>query len=174
MKKVMLVVEKVERLILFFAQGAIFIMMFLITADAISRYLFQQSIIGVYEFTERYLMIAAVFLSMSYVMKIDGHIRLNLLIDRLPVKVSRVFNLIFLLLGAAFVFSIGYQGMIMTYEAWANNIAGTGLIPWPVWLSYIWVPIGAYLFTLRLLLQFIGIVFRDKTCEKRSGQEGIL
>lgn len=175
MKMVMRWFEKLERLILFIAQAAIFIMMFLITADAVSRYLFHQSIIGVYEFTERYLMISAVFLSMSYVMKLDGHIKLDLFIDRLPKKVSSVFNLLFLLLGAAFVFCIGYQGMIMTYDAWVNNITGTGLIPWPVWLSYIWVPIGAYLFTLRLLLQFIEIFFREFTEQEKSiKQEGIL
>src|SRR5699024_11283503 len=83
----------------------------------ICRYLFHQSIIGVYEFTERYLMISAVFLSMSYVMKLDGHIKLDLFIDRLPKKVSSVFNLLFLLLGAAFVFCIVYQVMIMMYDA---------------------------------------------------------
>lgn len=155
MEKVIHVFEKLERLSLFLAQISIFIMMLLITVDATSRYVLNQSIIGTYEFTERYLMIAAVFLSMSYVMKIDGHIRLDLLIERLPKKVTNVVNSIHLLLGAAFVFAIGYQGMSMTYEVWIQNIVGTGLIPWPIWLSYIWVPIGAFLFTLRLLLEFI-------------------
>lgn len=175
MKAAMHGFEKLERMILILAQAAIFIMMFIITADAVSRYVFHQSIIGVYEFTERYLMISAIFLSMSYVMKVDGHIKLDLLIDRLPKKVSKFFNLIFLLLGAAFVFCIGYQGTVMTYDAWMNNVVGTGLIPWPVWLSYIWVPIGAYLFTLRLLLQFTGgILGHDIEQEKPVRQGGAL
>lgn len=167
----MRIFERIERLFLYIAQIAIFIMMLLITADAASRYLFNQSITGVYEFTERYLMISAIFLSMSYVMKIDGHIKLDLLIDRLPSKVAESFNLLFLLLGAAFVFAIGYQGMIVTYDYWVKNIVGTGLIPWPVWLSYIWVPIGAYLFTLRLLLQFIGSILGYDSKQKQPVSE---
>ncbi|MBY7144508.1 TRAP transporter small permease [Virgibacillus sp. NKC19-3] len=177
MKKVIYGFDKLERYTVILAQLAIVVMMIIITVDAVSRYVFSQSIIGVYEFTERYLMIAAIFLSMSYVSKIDGHIKLDLVIDKLPVKIARSFNLIFLLLGAAFVFGIGYQGMVMTYDAWVRNIVSTGLIPWPVWLSYIWVPIGAYLFTVRLILQFINSmlnIYSKKEESETAKKEGVL
>ncbi|GGJ73525.1 TRAP transporter small permease [Virgibacillus salexigens] len=154
MKQLHHIFEKIERIFVILSQTALVIMMILIAADAASRYVFGQSIIGIYEFTERYLMIAVIFLSMSYVAKLDGHIKLDVLIDRLPASVTEIFNTLFQLLGAAFIFAIGYQGMVMTYEAWSNQVVSTGLIAWPVWLSYIWVPVGAYLFTCRLMLQF--------------------
>ena len=45
---------------------AAFLMMCLTSADAICRYLLNSPILGAYEITEKYLMVATVFLGLSY------------------------------------------------------------------------------------------------------------
>lgn len=146
---------KLEVFFLRLSQIALVIMMILTTFDALSRHLFNKSITGAYEVTEMYLMVILVFLSMSYVQKVDGHIRLDIIFERLSKRVQDVLNIIFYLLAAAMMFFIGYQGFNMTISALQNNLIASGLINFPLWLSYIWIPIGSFLITIRLILLVI-------------------
>lgn len=133
-------------------------MMLLTSADAIFRYFFHQAIIGAYEFTEKYLMVIVVFLGMSYVMRTKGHIRIDIIVERLPEHVVSWFQGLFYLFGAGLMFAIGYQSMMATHEAFVKGYTSAGLIAWPTWLSIIWVPIGAYVFSIRLLLESVTAV----------------
>jgi TRAP-type C4-dicarboxylate transport system permease small subunit len=56
----------------------------LTSADAIGRYIFNSPIMGAYELTEKYLMVAAIFLGMSYAFRGGIFIRVTFLVDRLP------------------------------------------------------------------------------------------
>ena len=82
-----------ERLMVLLAVWATFIIMGITTADALGRYVFNRSIIGVYEITERYLMVAAVFLAVGYGYRRGAYIRVTFLIDRLPQKAKFVRHL---------------------------------------------------------------------------------
>src|SRR5215813_4870594 len=74
----------IERALAWAAVAAAAIMMVLTSADALLRYAFNQPIIGAYEITEKYLMVAAVFLGLSYAYRGGGFIRVTFLVDRLP------------------------------------------------------------------------------------------
>lgn len=165
MKKITDVFEKIDSLIFFVAQAAVFIMMIVTMADVIMRYVFNRSILIAYTFSGEYLMVILVFLSLSYVMKMGGHIRLDLFIRHFPEKFMKFLDIVYLLLAAGLMFVIGYQGMLLTSEAYINNYTAAGIIPWPTWLSVVWVPIGSYMFTLRLLLLAIQTLFNVKTNE---------
>lgn len=149
----MKVFDWTERFMFGLSQAAVFVIMLLTTADVIARYFFKHAIVGAYEFTEKYLMVMVVFFGMSYVMKMRGHIRVDILSDRLPKRVMRGFESVFFLLGAALMLVIAYQGTLSTHEAFVRGFKSTGIIPWPTWLSLIWVPIGAFAFSIRLLLE---------------------
>ena len=59
-------------------------MMLLTTADAMGRYLFNAPIVGAYELTEKYLMVAMIFFGLSYAFRGGVFIRVTFLVDRLP------------------------------------------------------------------------------------------
>jgi TRAP-type C4-dicarboxylate transport system permease small subunit len=158
MKKVMNLFDKIDSFLFFIAQIAVFIMMILITADAVMRYVFNQSIVGAYHFSEKYLMVIIVFLSISYVWKLGGHIRIDLLTQYMPNKLVRALDVIYTLAAAFLLFFIGYQAMLSTHDAYVNNYVAAGLIPWPTWLSWVWIPIGAFIFTIRLLLNVVNML----------------
>jgi TRAP-type transport system small permease protein len=143
---------KIENFFLRLSQIAVITMMLLTTLDALSRYIFSNAITGAYEITEMYLMVILVFLSMSYVQKVDGHIRLDNLFERLPSRVQDGLNIVYNLLSAALMFFIGYQGFHMTINSLQNNLVASGLINLPLWLSYIWIPIGSFLIMIRQIL----------------------
>lgn len=166
--------QKIETLSLWLSYTALTVMMILTSFDAISRYVFKQSITGAYEVTEMYLMVILVFLSLSYVQKVDGHIRLDILFERLPQRFRDYFNIFFYALGSVFFFFIGYQGLLMTMNAWKNNLIASGLIDLPLWLSYIWIPIGSFLITVRLLLLIIKLAMGEQEDSKMEDEVDIL
>lgn len=162
--------DRLEAVFLRLSQVALVIMMILTSADAISRYVFKQSIVGAYESTELYLMVALVFLSMSFVKKVDGHIRLDILFDRFPTKVQHRLDAFYSLLAAVMFFFIGLKGLNMTIEAIQYQYVAAGLINLPLWLSYIWIPIGSFLLVIRLILTAVRLVL-NKDGELKRGDE---
>ncbi len=134
-------------------------MMLLTTSDAISRYVLHSSITGAYEVTEYYLMIILVFVSISYVQKIDGHIRIDVFFSNFSKKIQAYLNILFFLVSGIYFFFIGYKGWISTIEAFSNGLIMPGLIDFPVWISYVWIPIGSFLIIIRFLLSIINLLF---------------
>lgn len=164
---------KLEVFFLRLSQISLVIMMILTTLDALSRHLLSKSITGAYEVTEMYLMVMLVFLSMSYVQKVDGHIRLDIIFERLSKRVQNILNIIFYIFAAAMMFFIGFQGFNMTLSAVQNNLIASGLINFPLWLSYIWIPIGSFLIMIRLLLLVVLLALGKDTHENDSKSEEV-
>src|SRR6266852_2278577 len=73
-----------ELALVYAAVFATFVMMLLTSADALSRYLLNRPIVGAYEITEKYLMVAAIYLGLSYAYRGGVFIRVTFLVDRLP------------------------------------------------------------------------------------------
>ena len=77
---------RIEAALLYVGVLATFGMMCLTSADALSRYLFNSPILGALEITEKYLMVAAIFLGLSYAYRGGLFIRVTFLVDRLSGK----------------------------------------------------------------------------------------
>lgn len=72
-----------ELALLYLGALATFAMMCLTSADALSRYLFNSPILGALEITEKYLMVASIFLGLAYAYRGGLFIRVTFLVDRL-------------------------------------------------------------------------------------------
>src|SRR6201995_5667837 len=77
------VLQRCELVLLYLGVLANFAMMCLTSADAFSRYLFNAPILGAMEITEKYLMVASIFLGLSYAYRGGLFIRVTFLVDRL-------------------------------------------------------------------------------------------
>lgn len=159
LKKIIRWFDFLESFFFNIAKIAVIVMMILITFDAFGRYVFNQPIPGGYKLVESYLLVMVVFLSLSYVMKMNGHINVTLLIDRFPYKVKKVIENILLLFALLFILLLAYVSLNQTIEAYQKNLTELGIIEWPVWLVYVWVAIGSVLFIIRILIQIVESIF---------------
>lgn len=147
---------------------ATFALMCLTTADAASRYLLNSPITGAYEVTEKYLMVAGVFLGFSYAYRRGVFIRVTFLVERLPRLPKLVCNylaqLISLIYCLVFVFATGQQALRASAEATTLST-----LPIPVGPAYFLVPIGFFAMTLFMLLDLPRVstgnsaLFREET-----------
>jgi TRAP-type C4-dicarboxylate transport system permease small subunit len=128
-----------------------FVMMLLTTADAGGRYIFNRPITGAYEITQNYLMIAGVFLAMSYAYRQGANIRVTFLVDRLPRKVKMVVNHFVQLVSALY----GGVLVVATFQQFLRATAtGTALssLDFPLGPAYLIVPVGLFFMSLLMLI----------------------
>ena len=135
------------------AMISIFIMMISVSADAMSRYLLGNPITGQYEFTQYYLLVILVFMALPHTYMLDGHIRLRLLdrfLRKVPFDLSERINAI---LGAIAFGILAYVSLIEAVEKFVNQDKLFGAIQFPIYWSYVWVPLGSIFIALRLILE---------------------
>ncbi len=107
--------HRCELVLLYLGVLATFAMMCLTSADALSRYLFNSPILGALEITEKYLMVASIFLGLSYAFRGGLFIRVTFLVDRLSgnakLAADYLAHLISLAFCAFMVFATGQQAL---------------------------------------------------------------
>ena len=142
--------QRCEHALVLAGAFATFAMMCLTSADALSRYLFNSPIIGAYEITEKYLMVAAVFLGLSFAYRGGGFIRVTFLVDRLsgwPRRVADYFAQA-VSLGFCVVFTIATAQQAIRALSDDTTLSALPILVGP---AYWFVPLGFLALTLLVL-----------------------
>ena len=106
-----------------------------------------------------WLCAAAAFLAMPHAFKHGDFVRVTLLLEKLSPKPRQWFELVSL--GCALV-AVGYlawSATLFTYESWVFKDVAGGLLPMPMWIPQMSFLIGAWLFFIAVIDEFV-IVLR--------------
>ena len=136
----------------------LFLLMALIVSDSGGRYLFNAPISGVYEISELYLMIAIVFLGLARTQSLKAHVRVELLLERLPVSAARALEVVFLLATIVVFLCITYVTARTGFNSIVLNRWTTGVVAIPTGPSWLIVSFGSGVFTLRLTFDALSIM----------------
>jgi TRAP-type C4-dicarboxylate transport system permease small subunit len=123
------------------------------TFDVLGRYIADRPIKGTYE-TFGFLLPALVLLGIAYTQEARQHVRIDLLVDRLPFRGKMALQIFtdFIALG---ITALIFRGGLLTvlYYKEIGKLVDTILIPlWPTWIV---VPVGALAMIVVLLLQIV-------------------
>jgi TRAP-type C4-dicarboxylate transport system permease small subunit len=132
------------------AKLTVLAMCLLITADVILRGVFNQSLIWVPEVVG-YLMVALIFLSLADAMLAGSHIRIDLVVDRMPKRVRDILELCTLTLSTAataFFTWHALRTMLRSYEFGRRDAFGA--LATPLFIPQLAIPIGLFILTLVL------------------------
>ena len=124
--------------------------MCLTSADALSRYAFNRPIIGAYEVTEKYLMVASIFLGLSYAYRGGIFIRVRFLVDRFPPALRLAVNQVVHLITLAFCLIVLVATGRQALRGWEDDTTLSAL-PILVGPAYSLVPLGFLALTLVML-----------------------
>ena len=140
-----------ELALLYVGVLATFAMMCLTSADALSRYAFNRPILGAFEITEKYLMVAAIFMGLSYGYRGGLFIRVTFLVDRLSGRARLAADyfafLVSLLFCAVLLWATGVQGFRALHDD-----TELSTLPILVGPAYCLVPIGFLALTVLMLV----------------------
>jgi TRAP-type C4-dicarboxylate transport system permease small subunit len=145
--------RSVENVLLWVACAGIAVMMVIITADALMRYLVGTPLSIAYDLTRMYLMPAIVFLALAHSIRQRAHIGITFFSQRFPTQVRRLIHGCTRGIGVAFFGAVSWQVGILAHRSWESGQAFTGQYSWPTWVAYAIVPLGCSVMAVRCLVE---------------------
>lgn len=139
-----------ERLALLLAVLCVAAMMFIVSYDGFSRYVFRSPVPWAFEVVSYFLLSASVFLAGSATLGSGDHINLDLFRVRFrPAFRARVDGTWSILAAVAFGL-ITYGSAQEAIKKWTSGSFLYGYALWPAWIPYAIVFVGCAILTLRL------------------------
>jgi len=120
----------------------VFIML-VMSAHVLMRYFFLMPIKWAVEITE-YTMIWITFLGAAWVLKENGHIRIDIILNQLKPRALALLNTVTSSIVAAICLFLTVYSSIVTYESFVRGAARTYLYATPLWILLICIPIGSF------------------------------
>ena len=125
-------------------------MMLITTADVALRYIFNSPLPGVFILCEMF-MVCAVYLSVAYVQLQKGHVRVDIIIDRLKGRPRIIFELSILIVSLVAFCLVCWRTGLNAWDAWLTEDHSMGLIEYPYWPAKTILTIGVGLLCLRFI-----------------------
>lgn len=120
-----------------------------------------------------FLLAAASFLSLAYSLREGAHIRVVLLVDRLPKKTHRFVELWCLGFGLVIALYFTWYTAMLTYESYSYNDLSSGMIAVPIWIPQTAMLFGLAVLSLALVDELVA-VFCGKTASYAEKGEKLL
>jgi TRAP-type C4-dicarboxylate transport system permease small subunit len=133
------------------ASMCLFAIMVIVVVDVALRYFFNAPLGWSYDLISLYLMVALFFLALSVTQRDDHHVRVDIVFRYVSPRIRHAMELAGCLLTVVVLLGIVYQGSVKFWISWQNNDVVAGAVPWPTWLSAVFVPLGVGLLVLRLV-----------------------
>lgn len=90
-----------------------------------------------------WLLSATIFFGLAYTFNTGGHIRLTILLTKLPTKIRRVFEVFALFVGICIVAFIAYYTSYTVYESFDFGDVSDTYLPMPLWIVQMPMAIGS-------------------------------
>lgn len=149
-KQVINAINVVTRLSAIISGFMLSLLMLLNTYAVICRYVFNRPVDWILDISE-FLMVGAVFMGTAYILHIEGHVRVDLVINMLSKKVRRGLYLVTMFLVMVFTAMLSWK----TWQhAWDNLYTRTDSISaFPVFPAHIVVFYGSFLLLLQSIIK---------------------
>jgi len=89
-----------------------------------------------------YAMAAASFLALAYTFNSGGHIRVGIVLDRLPPRHKLRLDALCLVVGSAIIWFFAWNSAVMTWQSYLFGDVGQGTIPVPLYFPQAVMTLG--------------------------------
>ncbi len=105
-----------------------------------------------------YCLSASSFLALGYALRHNSHIRVTLVLDRLPQAWRHPIEILVVIIGAAISLSLSYYTAEMVYYSVIFNDMTQGLIPIPLWIPQLGMLTGVFVLSLAFVTDAITLI----------------
>lgn len=98
-----------------------------------------------------YFLSTASFMALAYTLRAGGHIRVGLLVQRLPLRLRWLAEVATLGLGAVFAIFAAFYCTRLMAESWHYGDKSSGIVPIPLWMPQSFMVIGLGLLAVAFL-----------------------
>jgi C4-dicarboxylate transporter DctQ subunit len=132
--------------------------LFLVVEQAAARYLYPTALFDWADEVIVYLVVWSILLSLGRVSALGGHIRAEILIDRMPAGVARILDIATTALGVAFMLLLTWYSWRVTQDAFIFDDRTSSSLRFPIWIYYAALPVGCAAMTVGFLLHLIRLI----------------
>lgn len=104
-----------------------------------------------------FLLAAASFLSLAYTLREGAHIRVVLVVSRLPRKMHRLMEIWCIAFGLAISLYFAWYTVKLTYESFRYNDLSAGMIAVPIWIPQTAMLLGLVVLSVALVDELIAV-----------------
>lgn len=159
------VLGRIEAVFTLTAVAVTAVTMVLTTADALGRYLFTRPIVGAFEITADYLLVALVFLAASYSYRTGSFVRVTFFLERVPARVRRVADHLAQVLSILIAAGLLVSASMQAQRTLASGTLSTSLLAYPLGPAHVVGVLGLLMLTVRLIADLPRV---------RTGESGML
>ena len=105
-----------------------------------------------------FFLAASTFLALAYTLRAGGHIRVTLLLGRLPERGQRAFEIVVVTIALAMSAYASWYVILLVAESIEFGDRSSGMVSVPLWLPQLPVALGLIILTIALLDELIGLL----------------
>jgi len=138
-----------------FAAAAMLLFMMLLTCyEVIARYIFQTAPAWVLEVCE-YMLLYVTFLGLAWLLRRDGHVKVDVVWGRFGSKSQRVMNFITCIMAVPATLIITWYGAASSWDHFQRGIQVIQTLHTPKWILMLVIPVGSLMLLIQLLRQIV-------------------
>jgi TRAP-type C4-dicarboxylate transport system permease small subunit len=164
MKQAGIIIEKVADFFGYVSGWLVPAMMLLVAVEVFMRYVLHDAAMVADEFSA-YMLVGLSYMGLAYTWRQGGHVRITLLVSRLPVKVASWIRLCVLIMIFIFMIGITHAGYEMIVYARQINLRSDTWLTFPLFWPQLTVFIGFLLLTLTLLFDIARVIVKIRAGE---------
>ena len=165
MNRLVTYIEKLADVMGYISGYMVPIMVALMSFEVFMRYVLHNPPMIADEFSA-YLLVGMSYLGLAYTWKEGGHVRITILVARLPVKVASWIRLFTLLLILAFMIGITKAGFDMIVYARAIGLRSDTWLTFPLFWPQLTVFLGFLMLTLTVLVELARVIVKIRAGER--------
>ena len=147
-----LAVDRLSQATGYLSAGLLLAMLGMICFDVFMRYVLNAPTTWATEIST-YVLVAIALLGTAYTQRVDGHIRVEVLLLNLGDDKRRRLLLVTAWIGLVFLAFAGWQAVVMVWENYVNGTRIFSLLYTPIYLPQIPIAVGLFAFALALLAE---------------------
>jgi len=124
----------------------------------VSRYFFPRQSISYAEEVIVYLLIWAIMIVSSQLVRTDGHVRPDLVLNVVPSGVARCMEVLNCVAAIVFCGALVWYGRQVVDIAWLIDERSASDLRFPMWIYYAALPAGGLLMLIRYVIRLVGMV----------------
>lgn len=169
MKQVSTFIEKIANFFGHLSGWLVPLMMTLVAVEVFMRYVLHDPAMVADEFSA-YMLVALSYLGLAYTWRQGGHVRITLLVSRLPPKVASWIRLMVLIMIFVFMVGITHAGYEMIIYALQIDLRSDTWLTFPLFWPQLTVFIGFLLLTLTLPVEIAQVIVKIRAGENVERQ----
>lgn len=118
-----------------------------------------------------FLLAAASFLSLAYTLREGAHIRVVLLVSRLPKKIHKLVEIWCIGFGLAVSLYFTWYTAMLTYESYTYNDLSSGMIAVPIWIPQTAMLFGLVVLSAALFDELVSVCRGNTPCYAGKGEK---